>query len=222
MARPYRRICSDTAGSLGPGHRAGASARLSDPADRRRLPPRPPASPGPRPTGGRRYREEGREGLHDRSCRPHHPRRLRSQAEVVRLRRERRPPPRLAAPTGPLHDPSGPAPPPSASPRGLDRPSGRLVRRCERQASGEPVHLEVERPGRIPTAVAGTSTAAGDDRSRLTAEILPDQRGVTGAAFPHRPPRSPSMASASAAPVPSSLLRALGARHLPSPPTGPA
>jgi transposase InsO family protein len=151
------------------------------------------------------------EGLQDRPCRPHHsPRRLshRAEAEVLELRRQRKlGPHRLAALTG--------------HPRStvykvlrrhqlhrldwLDRPTGRLIRRYERQAPGELIHVDVKKLGRIPDGggwrVLGREHrpnhhrgqgydfihSALDDHSRLAySEILPDERGSTCADFLRR------------------------------------
>ena len=104
----------------------------------------------------RRHREEGWQGLHDRSCRPHHsPARLDPAAEaaILTLRGQRKlGPHRLAALTGhprstvykvlrrhALHRVDW-----------LDRPTGRLIRRYELPAPGELVHTDVKKLGRIP------------------------------------------------------------------------
>lgn len=159
-----------------------------------------------------RYRGEGPAGLEDRSSRPHRsPRRLtaETEAEIVRLRRERKlGPHRLAALC--------------ACPRStcyavlkrhqlhrldaLDRPTGRLVRRYERAAPGELVHVDVKELGRIPeggghrgygrelrrpTGKRGQGYeyvhSMVDDCSRLAySEVLPDEQGPTCAGFVRR------------------------------------
>jgi len=103
----------------------------------------------------RRWRAEGEAGLEDRSSRPHRsPRRLpaRAEARICRLRQERKlGPHRLAALSG--------------HPRStcyavlrrwglerlvwMDRPTGRVIRRYERKAAGELVHVDVKKLGRI-------------------------------------------------------------------------
>ena len=42
----------------------------------------------------------------------------------------------------------------------IDRPTGRVIRRYERSAAGELVHLDIKKVGKIPQAGAGASTAA--------------------------------------------------------------
>jgi transposase InsO family protein len=103
----------------------------------------------------RRWEAERGKGLCDRSSRPQRsPRRLAAKAEarICRLRRERKlGPHRLAALTG--------------HPRStcyavlrrwglarldfLDRPTGRVIRRYEREVAGELVHIDVKKLGRI-------------------------------------------------------------------------
>ena len=159
-----------------------------------------------------RFRSEGWEGLLDRSSRPHRsPNRLlpESEAAILDLRRQRKlGPHRLAALTG--------------HPRStcyqvlrrhqlhrldwLDRPSGRLIRRYERERPGELVHVDVKKLGRIPSggghAVVGRLErhptgkrgqgyeyvhSLVDDYSRLAySEVLSDERGPTCAGFIRR------------------------------------
>ena len=104
----------------------------------------------------RRWCEEGEAGLVDRSCRPHRsPRRTPARVEerICRLRRStRRGPVYLSACTGV----------PAATVwrilqrNGLnrlswiDRTTGRPVRRYERSAPGELVHLDIKKVGQIP------------------------------------------------------------------------
>jgi integrase-like protein len=87
----------------------------------------------------------------------------------------------------------------------LDRPTGRLIRRHERQAPGELIHVDVKKLGRIPDGggwrVLGRHQRPGrqcgqgydfihsalDDHSRLAyVEILADERGPTCADFLRR------------------------------------
>jgi transposase InsO family protein len=159
-----------------------------------------------------RYRVEGWPGLEDRSSRPlRSPRRLAPLEEerILELRRRRKlGPHRLAAILG--------------IPRStcyavlrrrqmhrldwIDRPTGLVIRRYERAAPGELIHVDVKKLGRIPEGgghrVRGRSTeerrskalsggmgydyvhAAIDDHSRLAyAEIHADERGDTCAQF---------------------------------------
>ena len=160
----------------------------------------------------RRYQAEGLAGLADRSCRPHtSPRQLkpRQEATLLELRRIRRlGPHRLALLTKiprstcyqvlrrhQLHRLDG-----------LDRPTGRLVRRYERSQPGELGHMDVKKLARIPEGgghwVHGRKgrprrerekrTRVGfdfvhsllDDHSRLAyTEPLDDEKGTTAAAF---------------------------------------
>ena len=157
----------------------------------------------------RRFRAEGQGGLADRSSRPHRVRRvpLALENQIVELRRTRKlGPHRLGYLTG--------------CPRStcyavlrrrgmhrlawLDRPTGVVIRRYERERPGELVHVDVKKLGRIPPGgghrVLGRSTqtkhkksvvigydyvhACVDDHSRLAyAEIHADERGDTCAAF---------------------------------------
>jgi transposase InsO family protein len=156
----------------------------------------------------RRHREEGEPGLYDRPSRPHDsPRQLRAEQEapILLLRQERKlGPHRIAALTG--------------RPRStcyrvlarhgvqrldrLDRPTGRVIRRYERERPGELVHVDVKKLGRIPPGgghrVHGWQPGGRpkrqlgydyvhsmvDDHSRLAySEVLPDERGATCAAF---------------------------------------
>ena len=103
-----------------------------------------------------RYVAEGEAGLLDRSSRPHRsPRRtpVKVEERICRLRRStRRGPVYLSARTGV---------PASTVWRILkrnglnrlswiDRPTGRVIRRYERSAPGELVHLDVKKVGKIP------------------------------------------------------------------------
>ncbi len=158
-----------------------------------------------------RYRVEGLPGLVDRPCRPQSsPRRVEPELEaaVLELRRSRKlGPHRLAALTGlarstcykllrrhQLHRLDW-----------LDRPTGRLIRRYEREVPGELVHVDVKKLGRIPSGgghrVHGRRDRTGaqrrcgydfihsmvDDHSRLAySEVLEDELATTCAAFLRR------------------------------------
>src|SRR5258708_12619182 len=158
-----------------------------------------------------RYEAEGPPGLVDRSSRPlRSPRRTEARLErrVVRLRRRHKlGPERLSGRVG--------------MPRStcyavlrrhglhrldwLDRPTGRVVRRYERERPGELVHVDVKKLGRIPPGgghkihgrAARPNCKRGlgydyihscvDDHSRLAySEILPNEQGATCAAFLRR------------------------------------
>lgn len=159
-----------------------------------------------------RWQLDGAAGLVDRSSRPHRcphrtPRRVARQVEALR-RREKLGPRRIAFRLGVpastvyrllrrrgLHRLSW-----------LDRPTGRVIRRYEREAPGDLVHVDVKKLGRIPDGggwkVHGRAArpdnkahkrartglafihAAVDDHSRLAyAEIHADERKETCAAF---------------------------------------
>jgi transposase InsO family protein len=155
----------------------------------------------------RRWRAEGEAGLLDRSCRPHRcPRRTPSSIErrVERLRRrEKLGPVRIAGRLGLA---------PSTvyrvlcrlglqQLRWLDRPTGRVIRRYEREHPGDLVHVDVKKLGRIPPGGgwrahgrghAGRRQRVGyayihsavDDHSRLAySEVLGDERAATAVAF---------------------------------------
>ncbi len=156
-----------------------------------------------------RFRSEGRSGLSDRSSRPlSSPNRTDSvvEAEVCQLRRQNRwGPHRISYATGV---------PASTVYRILcryglnrldwfDRPTGRRVRRYERDRPGELLHIDTKALARIPTgggwrfdpAKAGVSTRAGydilhtcvDDYSRLAyVETHSDAKGTTAAGFLRR------------------------------------
>jgi transposase InsO family protein len=90
----------------------------------------------------------------------------------------------------------------------MDRPTGRVIRRYERDAPGELIHIDVKKLGRIPSGgghrVLGRSAAtwrlsarsnggydfvhaAIDDHSRLAyVEVHADERGTTCTAFLRR------------------------------------
>jgi transposase len=103
-----------------------------------------------------RYRQHGQAGLVDRpSTAHHHPRRVPAavEAEICRLRRTHklgpaRIAPRVGRPASTVHR--------VLVRHGLgrlavmDRPTGRVIRRYEREHPGELVHLDVKKLGRIP------------------------------------------------------------------------
>ena len=89
----------------------------------------------------------------------------------------------------------------------MDRPTGRVIRRSERERPGELIHVDVKKLGRIPPGggwkLRGRGPkrtvdvkrrlgydfvhAAVDDHSRIAyVEVHPDERGVTTAAFMSR------------------------------------
>jgi transposase InsO family protein len=157
----------------------------------------------------KRFRVEGSSGLVDRSCRPHSfPGRSHPDLEdqVERLRRSLKLGPvrlgaRLGIPASTVRR--------ILVRRGLnrlawmDRPSGQVIRRYERERPGELIHVDVKKLGRIPAGgghrVLGRSTetrkhpvrlgydflhAAVDDHSRLAyVEAQTDERGETCASF---------------------------------------
>ena len=156
----------------------------------------------------RRFRAEGPDGLHDRSSRPlRSPMRLSPAREAAILSR------RHATLEGPhrIAWALGEAPATVhrvlrrlGAPRlaDIDRPTRQVVR-YEREHPGELVHVDVKKLGKIPAGggwwahgrgVPGSRRrqvrgydfvhATVDDRSRLAyAEILPDERKETAAAF---------------------------------------
>ena len=171
-----------------------------------------------RPTGHKwltRWQEEGDAGLQDRPSRAHHiPHRTppEVEAQILALRQERKLGP---ARIGPLlgmaastvhavlarHHLSRLA--------WMDRPTGELIRRYERERPGELIHVDVKKLGRLRDGggwkVHGRDSsehrrartaprvgfdyihAAIDDHSRLAyAEIHPDEKALTCAAFLHR------------------------------------
>ncbi|MFI8196850.1 IS481 family transposase [Streptomyces sp. NPDC085942] len=156
----------------------------------------------------RRWRAEGDSGLADRPSRPHRtphrtPRAV--EARVCDLRRTRKLGPARIGPVLGL--------PASTVHRILtrhslnrlswiDRPTGTLIRRYERDRPGELIHIDVKKLGRIPDGgghrtlgrQAGRATrsnmgfdyihSAVDDHSRLAySEIHPDEKVATCAGF---------------------------------------
>ena len=104
----------------------------------------------------RRHREEGAEGLADRSSRPHSsPRRLSPEleAKVLRTRQELRwGPHRLSAFLGLAQSTCSKVLSRNHFPRlaWLDRPTGQLVRRYEMRSPGDLGHMDVKKLARIP------------------------------------------------------------------------
>jgi transposase InsO family protein len=104
----------------------------------------------------RRFREEGVAGLVDRSSRPHHsPRRVSAalELEIVELRR--------ATKLGPIQIGEQLGVAASTTHRVLvrhgvnrlswmDRPTGRVIRRYERDRPGQLVHVDTKKLGRVP------------------------------------------------------------------------
>ncbi|MGY0018630.1 IS481 family transposase [Streptomyces sp. YJ-C3] len=159
----------------------------------------------------RRWRTEGEQGLHDRSSRPlTTPHRTAATTEelVCRLRQDRKLGPARIGPILGL--------PASTTHRilarhglnrlaFLDRPTGQVIRRYERDRPGELIHVDVKKLGRIPDGgghkvlgrQAGRVTrnnmgfdyihSAVDDHTRLAySEIHPDEKAATCAAFLRR------------------------------------
>ena len=162
----------------------------------------------------KRFRLEGPLGLRDRSCRPQTcPRRSHPDLEdqVEQLRR--------ALKLGPIRLGARLGIPPSTVHRilvrrglnrlsWLDRPTGEVIRRYERERPGELVHVDVKKLARIPPGGGhrllgrrigdGHRRALGfdylhaavDDHSRLAyVEIAGDETGPTSAAFWRRASR---------------------------------
>jgi transposase InsO family protein len=169
-----------------------------------------------------RYRQHGPVGMADRSSRPHHsPARLpqRTERRIIGLRvSQRLGPARIAFRLGLNPSTVYQVLARYGCPKlaCLDRGSGVPVRRYERDAPGELVHVDVKKLGNIPdgggwrvagraqgkrNALASTTVRKGnhpvlgygylhtalDDHSRLAyTEILPDERKDTAAAFLRR------------------------------------
>ncbi|MBJ6636823.1 IS481 family transposase [Streptomyces sp. DHE7-1] len=159
----------------------------------------------------RRWRSEGESGLIDRSSRPRrtpHRTAAATEAHVCRLRQDRklgpaRIGPILGLPASTVHR--------ILARHGLnrlaflDRPTGQVIRRYERERPGELVHVDVKKLGRIPDGgghkVLGRQAgraqrsnvgfdyihSAVDDHTRLAySEIHPDEKAATCAAFLRR------------------------------------
>jgi transposase InsO family protein len=164
----------------------------------------------------KRYREEGLAGLVDRPSRAHHlPRKTPAplEAKVVALRQDRKLGPARIGPLVGL----APSTVHAVLTRHrlqrlawMDRPTGELVRRYERERPGELIHVDVKKLGQIRPGggwrVHGRGSeqenraknernagvrvgydfvhCAIDDHTRLAyAEIHPDEKAVTCAAF---------------------------------------
>ena len=160
-----------------------------------------------------RFRVEGEAGLVDRRSRPHYsPRRLpeRTERRIIGLRINHR--------LGPAQIGGRLGLNPStvwrvlvrygiSRLRDLDPPTGREIRRYEKDQPGELLHVDVKKLGRIPDGggwrVWGRANvsrppksrrvgyafvhAAVDDHSRVAyAEILPDEKATTAVGFMHR------------------------------------
>ncbi|WP_030694716.1 helix-turn-helix domain-containing protein, partial [Streptomyces globisporus] len=156
----------------------------------------------------RRWRAEGEAGLRDRSSRPRttpHRTAAMIEARVCDLRQSRKLGPARIGPILGL--------PASTVHRILtrhrlnrlsfiDRPTGVVIRRYERERPGELIHVDVKKLGRIPNGgghrmlgrQAGRATrsamgfdyvhSAVDDHSRLAySEIHPDEKAATCAGF---------------------------------------
>jgi len=155
---------------------------------------------------------EGEAGLVDRRSRPHHsPHRLpvRTERRIIGLRVNRR--------LGPAQIGGRLGLNPStvwrvlvrfgiSRLRDLDPPTGRVIRRYEKDRPGELLHVDVKKLGRIPDGGgwrvwgrAGVSRpknrrvgyafvhAAVDDHSRVAyAEVLTDEKATTAVGFMHR------------------------------------
>ncbi|MFJ1588620.1 IS481 family transposase, partial [Streptomyces sp. NPDC088197] len=159
----------------------------------------------------RRWRAEGEAGLHDRSSRPHRtPHRTPAavEARVCELRQARklgpaRIGPVLGMPASTVHR--------VLVRHGLnrlayiDRPTGDIIRRYERDRPGELIHIDVKKLGRIPDgggwrtrgrqATRAGKPGAGfdyihsavDDHTRLAySEVHPDEKAATCADFLRR------------------------------------
>jgi len=158
----------------------------------------------------RRWREEGLEGLVDRSSRPRscpHRTPAAVEAAIVELRRELKLGPvrigaRLGVPSSTVH---------RVLVRlglnrlaWLDRPTGRVIRRIHTERPGELVHVDIKKLGRIPDGGGWRSRGRGyagehsrtrrpgfayihaaiDAHSRLAyCEVLANEQGPTAAAF---------------------------------------
>jgi transposase InsO family protein len=154
----------------------------------------------------RRFLDEGPGGLRDRSSRPRTIHRTAADvaSRMVELRRSRKlGPHRLAALLGVARSTCYAVLRREGLHRldWLDRPTGLVIRRYERERPGELVHVDVKKLGRIPDGgghrIRGRGTwshstglgydyvhACVDDHSRFAyAEILSDERGDTCAAF---------------------------------------
>jgi transposase InsO family protein len=156
-----------------------------------------------------RYRELGEAGMPDRSSRPQHsPRRTptRTERRIIKVRVTRRwGPARIGFLLGIAPSTVGKVLRRYRVPRlaDLDRATGRVIRRYERDRPGELVHVDIKKLGNIPDGgghkvlgraagkrnrTTGTGYAylhnAVDDHSRLAyTELLTDERKETAAEF---------------------------------------
>ncbi|KWX00879.1 putative insertion element IS1652 transposase [Carbonactinospora thermoautotrophica] len=155
-----------------------------------------------------RYRQQGAAGMADRPSRPHRsPTRTPAEVEerIVALRRAHRlGPVRIPRPGqgSALHRAPGAHPPGLPRLDCCDRATGEPIRRYERRAPGELVHMDVKKLARIPAdgghKVLGRAEGrkrrdgcgfafvhtALDDHSRLAySEILTDETAATCAGF---------------------------------------
>lgn len=162
-----------------------------------------------------RYREEGVQGLVDRSSRPHHSPGQTDpvlEAQIIALRRDRRlGPARIASILGMAPSTVHRVLTRHQMPRlsWLDRPTGQVIRRYERARPGELVHVDVKKIGRLRDGggwrVHGRDSlerrrartavrvgyeyvhAAIDDHTRVAyAEVHPDEKAETCAGFLRR------------------------------------
>jgi transposase InsO family protein len=158
----------------------------------------------------RRFVEEGPAGLEDRTSAPHRRPRALSLADVERIVAARRTlkqgPHRLSYALGlPRSTIYGVLRREGAARLDhLDRPTGRVIRRYERERPGELLHVDVKKLGRIPDGGGWRALGRGpttharkiqrlgydylhvavDDHSRVAyVEVHPDERGVTAAGF---------------------------------------
>ena len=161
----------------------------------------------------RRYQTEGLSGLVDRSSRPlscPHRTPAATEARVVELRRSRKLGPArigliMGMPASTVHRVlvrHG-----LNRLRWMDRPTGRVIRRYEKDRPGELVHIDIKKLGRIPDGGGwrahgrgydghysksrrpgyGFIHAAVDDHTRLAyAEVLEDEKAATAVAFTQR------------------------------------
>ena len=156
-----------------------------------------------------RWRREGDAGLWDRSSRPHSsPARMKRSAErrIESLRRRSKLGPARIAGILELN--------PSTVHRVLvrqglnrlrwmDRPTGRVIRRIETSRSGELVHVDIKKLGRIPTGGGWRAHGRGnvahqrvgyafvhsavDAHSRIAySEVLDDERAISAIGFTER------------------------------------
>ncbi|MFJ6651094.1 IS481 family transposase [Streptomyces sp. NPDC091290] len=154
----------------------------------------------------RRWQAEGEQGLRDRSRLPRTP--AATEARVCRLRQDRNLGP---ARLGPILDLPASTTHRILTRHGLnrlaflDRPTGQVIRRYERDRPGELIHVDVKKLGRVPDGgghkvlgrQAGRLTRSGmgfdyihsavDDHTRLAySEIHGDEKGATCADFLRR------------------------------------